>query len=689
VRNPWVGLRPFQASEQDLFFGREREARILSTLVATLPILVVYAPSGTGKSSLINAGLGPDMAQDPHQVAVFVGPQGDAVSEARAALACDAWEAPERPDVDLAALLEDHWAATGRRAAVIIDQFEERLNKAPLSEEIFTAAAKLVHGGTDAGCVVLSIREDYLGGLEPLMRRVPSLMDGSYRVPALSRTALESAVYGPLGKVGGAVEADKALVKRALDDLERGSTLRQEPGEQRFEPGYFQIVWSTLWDRSNPDAGSNLTLTDYERLGGAERILRNFTSDILDDLEPAQTQLFWAMTRYLVLPTGAKLSMTVEDVARLLRREDFLSYYSRYASSVNPWLSTLSSERLTPLIRQVFEHLTSSEAPIFQRVVRSDREEFELLHDLLGRILLDWRSEYEQVIVARTNELFAGLEPEARRQAEAMMVATDQSSLAERAQRLIGDVAQSAKAYHTRLRRAADSETRLALVAEADQLMTRRMVVSLITQPMEFTDYYEASQELEEACAAIGPVMIPIALDDKSETVRRQFQARMPLWSNTSVRLGPWISATGANRALLFVMAIGSGVVATGLAGVLFHGATDSLGIQYAALTLAHVALFAAVIYGVLLGAEGGGRWEGARNVLAPAIAAGRGRPALFVATLPFTWPLPVIWAVAAGVAAAAGFDAAGWAATAGFNVGVVFGGIGAAVGTTVAVDSV
>jgi len=56
---PYVGPRPFGRDEKDLFFGRDRETRDLCSLVVAHPIVLLYAASGAGKSSLLNAGLIP------------------------------------------------------------------------------------------------------------------------------------------------------------------------------------------------------------------------------------------------------------------------------------------------------------------------------------------------------------------------------------------------------------------------------------------------------------------------------------------------------------------------------------------------------------------------------------------------------------------------------------------------------
>src|SRR5512133_611002 len=59
--NPYVGPRPFQSSEKGQFYGREREARDLFSMVVSERLVLFYAQSGAGKSSLVNARLIPSL----------------------------------------------------------------------------------------------------------------------------------------------------------------------------------------------------------------------------------------------------------------------------------------------------------------------------------------------------------------------------------------------------------------------------------------------------------------------------------------------------------------------------------------------------------------------------------------------------------------------------------------------------
>jgi ABC-type transport system involved in cytochrome bd biosynthesis fused ATPase/permease subunit len=66
-KNPYVGPRTFQRDEGHLFYGREREARDLIALVSTERLVVFYAQSGAGKSSIVNTRLLPALESGEYE----------------------------------------------------------------------------------------------------------------------------------------------------------------------------------------------------------------------------------------------------------------------------------------------------------------------------------------------------------------------------------------------------------------------------------------------------------------------------------------------------------------------------------------------------------------------------------------------------------------------------------------------
>ena len=63
-KNPYVGPRTFARADSGMFFGREQEARDLLARVISERLLLFYAQSGAGKSSLINTRLAPGLEDE-------------------------------------------------------------------------------------------------------------------------------------------------------------------------------------------------------------------------------------------------------------------------------------------------------------------------------------------------------------------------------------------------------------------------------------------------------------------------------------------------------------------------------------------------------------------------------------------------------------------------------------------------
>ena len=74
--NPYVGPRTFTAQQAHLFFGREREARELLALVIAERLVLCYAQSGAGKSSLLQTRLIPQLQEKAHYLTLPVGRVG-------------------------------------------------------------------------------------------------------------------------------------------------------------------------------------------------------------------------------------------------------------------------------------------------------------------------------------------------------------------------------------------------------------------------------------------------------------------------------------------------------------------------------------------------------------------------------------------------------------------------------------
>ena len=67
-KNPFIGPQAFQIEDKDRFFGRENEIYELVSLIFAHPVILLYGQSGTGKTSLLSAGVIPEIRKEEFNV---------------------------------------------------------------------------------------------------------------------------------------------------------------------------------------------------------------------------------------------------------------------------------------------------------------------------------------------------------------------------------------------------------------------------------------------------------------------------------------------------------------------------------------------------------------------------------------------------------------------------------------------
>ena len=250
VRNPYKGLRPFAAADAGDFFGREGLIdRVLDRLHGTARLVTLIGPSGSGKSSVIAAGVLPRLGR-------------------RTA----AWQQITVPlDQDGASELEQ-WVPRRGPVVILLDQLEELfLHPDPAVAGRLLGALAAVLGTQPDVRVLATLRGDFYD--RPLQHReiAEAFLAGGVTVVPLSPAELETAVVRPASRVGAHLEP--ALVAELVADAV------DRPGALPL----LQYVLAELFDRCG---GGTLTAAAYHdagRLGGAlqrraENLLRGFTS---------------------------------------------------------------------------------------------------------------------------------------------------------------------------------------------------------------------------------------------------------------------------------------------------------------------------------------------------------------------------------------------------------------------------
>jgi hypothetical protein len=332
-QKPYVGPRPFGRDEKNLFFGRDRETRDLCSLVVAHPIVLLYAASGAGKSSLLNAGLIPLLEARGYEVLPSARVSGrirDAVNNAGvdnvyAFNILSSWAGPsvdprDLVKVDIASFLaarphrKDAAGEPVLRVA-LLDQFEELFT---FARERWQERAALIRQLAEALerdpllRIVLVMRREFVARLETFAPLLPQALRTRFPLDELGPKAAQEAIEGPLARTDRKIEPEAS--QRLVEEL-RTVTVRGAGGEDvetigpSVEPVQLQVACAKLWDDLPPDVHT-ITAAHIETYGDVDKALKRFYEDALSAAETktgvSKDRLRLWVDRYLITPGGTR-----------------------------------------------------------------------------------------------------------------------------------------------------------------------------------------------------------------------------------------------------------------------------------------------------------------------------------------------------------------------------------------------
>jgi WD40 repeat protein/flagellar basal body-associated protein FliL len=310
--NPFPGLRSFDVWENHLFFGRDAQVDALLGKLSDNRFVCVVGTSGSGKSSLVRAGLLPVLfggflsgAGSSWRVAIFR-PGNDPIHNLASALnASDVFGAGD-PDEDLMrtaiteATLES--SALGlvqvvrqsrmesdENLLIVVDQFEELFrfkenSRLPGAADQAAAFVKLLLEGVRQPelpiYIVLTVRSDFLGECAQYRDLPRAINDGHYLIPRMQRDELREAIVGPVAVGGGKIAP--RLVQQLLNDV--GDNPDQLPILQHA----LMRAW-TYW-KVDHEEGEPIDLRHYEQIGGMARALSLHADEAYAELLDEQSR---------------------------------------------------------------------------------------------------------------------------------------------------------------------------------------------------------------------------------------------------------------------------------------------------------------------------------------------------------------------------------------------------------------
>jgi WD40 repeat protein/energy-coupling factor transporter ATP-binding protein EcfA2 len=351
--NPFPGLRPFESSETHLFFGRDGQSEELLRRLKRTRFLAVVGTSGSGKSSLVRAGLLPALqgglmasAGSDWRIAILR-PGGDPIGNLARALASPA--VLGSGDEKSAGMQDVLTETTLRRSSlglvevvrrartklndkaqslfpeyenllVVVDQFEElfrfkQLIEEENSKEDAAAFVKLLLEGAGQKAekiyVVLTMRSDFLGDCSQFYELPEAINNGQYLIPRMTRDERREAISGPVAVGQGSMS--EPLVNQLLNDV----------GDNPDQLPILQHALMRTWDHwlTRRRNGDPIDIPDYNAIGGMAEALSRHADEAYAELTDSQKviaeKLFKGLTEKGADNREIRRPMEVQEICEL------------------------------------------------------------------------------------------------------------------------------------------------------------------------------------------------------------------------------------------------------------------------------------------------------------------------------------------------------------------------------------
>lgn len=483
--NPYVGPRFFVKADQDWYYGRNQEANELLALLTARRLVLFYAQSGAGKTSLINARLLPMLENTQGGFELLpVGRVGDSVDvnvPVKNTFAFNLMvslgvhvQPEELVDLDLAnclldlALVDGHWLYASevgdvsvesnkqtavaeeveetqpiKPRALIIDQFEEIFTLHPELEDERIAFFQQLAGAMEADpylYVMLSMREDYIAQLSPYVNYLPDGLRTRYYMQRMQHEAALEAVSLPAAKAERPFTPD--VPEKLVSYLRRVRT--SVPGtdgdEARLgpyvEPVQLQVVCYQLWQSLQETPGKQITMADVNQV--AQRL-----ADGRAEADPLAAFIDTALAGYYEQAITAVLAHPDVTVSEYDLRQWFSETLITSAGIRN---LVARGKETTQGMPEMVVRLLDEKHHLVRNDMRGGRPFVELVHDSFVNPIRQANRQWREAQTRNISWLSAAYQY-ARTQEPALLLSDDALILAQQQAQTIKGLPDEAKAY--------------------------------------------------------------------------------------------------------------------------------------------------------------------------------------------------------------------------------------------------
>ena len=412
-RSPFPGLEPFDWQDAAVFFGREQEiGRLIQLLTSTLlrgpgRFVAIAGPSGSGKSSLLRAGLLPRLERlaDRWVVVPPMQPGRQPLQSLARSLQgafrtagherswtglLDRLDQGPASFIELGYELGEATGEAGRSVLLVVDQAEELVTRSgPQAQEQFLALLRSALRDDSPMWAIATLRAEFLSSA-PDRAGLAEAIDDTLLIEPLSRARLPEIIQRPAQRAG--LDFSPGLVQRMVEDTTGGDALPM-------------LAWTLqqLYHDAGPGPGRVVTDTAYEALGGVVGSLQR-QADLLTD------ELHRRGHGGLVLPTLLKL-VTIDEAGeptrrRLERRQLPAAENTIVQAFVDARLLTSNRAGAEGTVEVAHEALLRQWPPLRQAIL--DAQEGLRIRSQVERLASDWeRGGHDESYLLRGTRLVA------------------------------------------------------------------------------------------------------------------------------------------------------------------------------------------------------------------------------------------------------------------------------------------
>ena len=362
-RNPFKFLDSFTKEDIDLFYGREAESEEIFSRLLANHLLLIYGPSGSGKSSIVQCGVSNYFTATDWKP-IFIRRKDNFLKSMQDEIEKQSLTPFKKQDT-LTRKIYSLYLDFLTPIYLIFDQFEELFIFGDLKEknEFALQIANLLEEEMNLH-IIFIIREEYLAKLTEIEGTIPDIFQNRIRIEKMKHPQALMAIENPCKEVGLIIE--DGVAESILTKLYRSGEI---------ELSYLQVYLDKLykdaltWNYKNPQ----ISHRNVEQVGEIGDILQNFLEEQISQSEDPDT--YRALLKTMISPQGTKKIITINHARNSLA---FLGF-------------NIDEDILNKMLNFLVE----------RRIIKEfeEGELYELRHDALAEKINDWLSPQEKEFI--------------------------------------------------------------------------------------------------------------------------------------------------------------------------------------------------------------------------------------------------------------------------------------------------